>query len=170
MLGGPDVPATALHSPPFGGPDTAYGGPESAYGGSAYGTSDRGGPRDPGTAYHPGPPPWARTPGGPPGPSGPDSPDDLRPGWEGRAARRHRPKAASRPALPLPLLIILLILTVVIVAFATNRLFSGSNSASNSATTPPRVVYPTAIGDEIVSGNAGSAISGAGGATAGEYS
>jgi len=201
--GGPDLPATAMHSPPFadtgyqdsgygetayrGGEPTAYGptgygpgpgpggpgpGPETGYDDAGYGgdpgyrgSAERGGGRDPGTLYAPGSPGWSRTSGG-----GADA-DDA---WQGRAARRRSDsgRAPGRLALPLPVLIILLILTIAITAFVTNRLFSSNGSESNSAATPPGVVYATPFGDEIVSGSgsAGSAVSGAGGATAGEYS
>ncbi len=173
--GAAELPATAMHSPSFG-PDTGYTGyrgeqtaygAETAYGEQGYGeqgyrAGDRGDSRDPGTLYRPGPPSWSRPPGGP---AGPGEPDAARPG---RAARRRSGPAARRP-MPLPVLIILLVLTVAITAFVTNKLFSSKGSESNSAATPPGVVYTHAFGDEIVSGNAGSALSDAGGATAGEY-
>jgi serine/threonine-protein kinase len=169
--GAAELPATAMHSPSFGA-DTGYGdyrgeqggyGAETAYGEQGYRGGGRGDDRDPGTLYRPGPPSWSRPPGGS---AGPGEPDAARPG---RAARRRSGQAARRP-MPLPVLIILLVLTVAITAFVTNKLFASKNSESNSAATPPGVVYANAFGNEIVSGNAGSALSDAGGATAGEYS
>ncbi|WP_261566091.1 serine/threonine-protein kinase [Frankia gtarii] len=147
-----EMPATAMHSPSFGA-DTGYGDPppyrgerggygdETVYGNQGYRAGERGDNRDPGEA------------------------------WQGRAARRRSgPAARQAVPLPLPVLIILLILTVAVTAFVTNKLFSSKGSESNSAATPPVVVYANTLGDEIVIGNAGSALSDAGGATAGEYS
>ncbi|THJ74890.1 serine/threonine protein kinase, partial [Candidatus Frankia alpina] len=145
--GATEMPATAMHSPSFGA-DTGYGAPpyrgeaggygdETAYGGRGYRAGERGDNRDPGEA------------------------------WQGRAARRRSgPAARQAVPLPLPVLIILLILTVAVTAFVTNELFSSKGSESNSAATPPAVVYANTLGDEIVIGNAGSALSDAGG----EYS